>query len=177
MNNDRLLAKWLTTVVTSIWFLSCMSSNMFLQISLPAKWLTTVVTSIWFLSCMSYNMATQIPLLTKWFTTVVTSIWFFSCMSSNMFIMNILFAKWRTSAHKHIVSLMQTDEYQLQFIALGVGDSRLNGSALRQRPFAVLVGVRYSVVAIHFSGDVTYRTLFMWAIRCLGPSALVAATA
>ena len=47
-------------------------------------YLTTVVTSIWFLTCMTSNMNTQLPLCDKWLTTVVTSIWFLSCMHSNM---------------------------------------------------------------------------------------------
>ena len=79
-----LLAKWLTTVLTRIWFLSCVSSNMFIYNPPSAKWMTTVVTSIWFLSCVTSNMYPQSPLFIKLLTTVVTRIWFLSCVSSNM---------------------------------------------------------------------------------------------
>ena len=89
-----LCGKWLTTVITSIWFISCMSSNMLTQTLLCGKWLITVITSIWFFSCMSSNMITQHLLCAKRLTTVVTSICFLTCISSNMLTQTLLCGKW-----------------------------------------------------------------------------------
>ena len=72
MTQTLLCGKWLITVITSIWFFSCMSSNMITQHLLCAKRLTTVVTSICFLTCISSNMLTQTLLCGKWLITVVT---------------------------------------------------------------------------------------------------------
>ena len=97
---------YLTTVVTSIWFLTCMTSNMNTQLPLCDKWLTTVVTSIWLLSSMSPHMFIQYTLMAKWLTTVVTRKWFLSSMSSNMALQISLSAKMTYHRfHKHMVSL------------------------------------------------------------------------
>ena len=56
----------LTTLFTSIWFPSRMSSNVCTQTTLLAKWLTTLLTRIRFISCVSSNITNQILKNSKW---------------------------------------------------------------------------------------------------------------
>ena len=65
-------SKRFPTIITWIWFLSCMSTHMDLQIWRLYEWFPTLFTWIWSLSCMSTHVCIQGWGIQEWFTTIFT---------------------------------------------------------------------------------------------------------
>ena len=75
------MSKVFVTIVTRIWFFTCMDSFMFLSMIRLTELFVTIATGICFVICMDSFMYLSTTKVCKFLVTVFTGIWFFTCMN------------------------------------------------------------------------------------------------